>query len=61
MPLKLYLRLTCPSDDGGASIVEYAILLVLVAAALISAVGIFGGEVSDTFNHAVEEMDQLPG
>lgn len=37
-------------DDRGASLVEYAILVGLITAALITAIGLMGGQIQAAFD-----------
>jgi pilus assembly protein Flp/PilA len=37
-------------DDEGATLVEYGLVVSLIAVAAIVAIGTLGGKVSDTFN-----------
>lgn len=43
-------------DDRGASLVEYALLLVLIAVVAIVAIGVVGDEVNSTFENVGSEM-----
>ena len=50
------------SGDEGASLVEYALLLVLIAVVAIFAISQLGGTVTDTFNEVDTELsDTLDG
>ena len=44
-------------SDKGASLVEYALLLVLIALAAIIAIRALGTSVSDTFDDAQNQLD----
>lgn len=44
-------------SDEGASLVEYALLLVLIALAAIIAIRALGSSVSDTFDDAQDQLD----
>ncbi len=37
------------ADESGATMVEYAVMVSLIAAVCIGALGIFGGKVNDLF------------
>lgn len=39
-------------EEDGAGMVEYALLIALVALALIIAIGVFAGALSDSFSEA---------
>lgn len=42
--------------DTGASLVEYALLIALIAVVCIVAVAYFGGETSETFNRVGDSV-----
>ncbi len=42
--------------DNGASLVEYALLVALIAIVCIAAVAYFGGETSDTFSRVANSV-----
>lgn len=44
------------SDETGASMVEYALLVVLIAIVAIAAVNLAGNEVSNTFSEIASEL-----
>lgn len=46
-------------DETGASLVEYALLLVLIAVVAIVAIGIVGDEVNSTFENVGSEMGSV--
>ena len=48
-------------DDGGASAVEYALLLALIAAGVGVAVGTLGDAIGEAVNNNVNCVDQGPG
>jgi pilus assembly protein Flp/PilA len=51
------------TDDEGATLVEYALLLVLIAIVAIIALNALGGTVSDTFqdvNDCLEDTANCP-
>jgi pilus assembly protein Flp/PilA len=48
--------LTRPNDDRGASLVEYALLLALLAMVCIAAVSALGETTSQSFSEAVSEL-----
>ncbi|MGY6500131.1 MAG: Flp family type IVb pilin [Acidimicrobiales bacterium] len=45
------------NTDRGASVVEYALLVALIAVVCVAAVGFLGGSVSSSFETAVTEWD----
>lgn len=47
-------------DEEGATAVEYGIMVALIAAVIIVAVGILGGDINDTFT-TVETAIDGPG
>ena len=48
------------NDETGASLVEYALLLVLIAVVAIVAIGIVGDEVNSTFTEVGDSMAAVP-
>ena len=48
--LKSWIEAKFANDERGATMVEYALLLALIAVALIAAVNFLSGETEDTFN-----------
>ncbi len=49
------------TDEWGASLVEYALLLVLIAVVAIAAIQSLGGSVSDTFSDVEAELNGAGG
>nr|PZN36057.1 MAG: Flp family type IVb pilin [Actinomycetota bacterium] len=49
------------SDDKGASMVEYALLVVLIAIIAIVAIRVAGQQVSGTFDSIASELDRTGG
>ena len=47
---KIYVR--CTTSERGASLVEYALLVGLIAVVCIGAVGFFGGSLSNSFSRS---------
>ena len=47
------------NDEKGASLVEYALLLVLIAVISIVAIGIVGDEVNSAFTNVGDEMGSV--
>ena len=52
---KIYLRMIShrPDEDEGATMVEYGLMVALVAAVSITVVGFLGGEVTGAFQKVV--------
>jgi Flp pilus assembly pilin Flp len=48
------------SDEGGASAVEYAVLVALMAAVLIAIIGVIGLQVFGTFDCVAEAFQTFP-
>jgi pilus assembly protein Flp/PilA len=46
-----------PSDERGASLVEYALLVALIAVVAIVAVAYFGTQTSDTFSRVSSSVE----
>lgn len=49
------------SDERGASLVEYALLLVLIAVVAIAALTFLGGTVANTFNNVGNAINNANG
>jgi len=47
-------------DDRGASLVEYALLVALIAIVCIVAVAFFGGATGDTFSRVGSSVNAVP-
>jgi Flp pilus assembly pilin Flp len=47
------------SDEEAATAVEYAVMLVLIAAVIIAAVGYLGEETDQSFNNFVVTLDSM--
>ncbi len=50
--LKTWLQTKLATDERGANLVEYVLLVALIALAVIAAVVFLRGQVSDKFNDA---------
>ncbi|WP_418059469.1 Flp family type IVb pilin [Pimelobacter simplex] len=48
---------TAPGAERGASAVEYALLIALIAAVIFGAVALFGGGVADLFTSTNNSLD----
>lgn len=46
------------ADEGGATAVEYAIMIVLIILVCIATIAILGGKVDQAFNKFVTEYDK---
>lgn len=55
--LKLRLR----QDERGASMVEYALLLALIAVAAVTAITMFGNGVATKYSSISSEVSNTPG
>lgn len=53
---RTYSRLARIGDERGASLVEYALLVALIAVVCVVAVSFFGGETSNSFSRAASEV-----
>lgn len=56
-PLRVrYLQLVARQSDRGASLVEYALLVALIAMVCVIAVMFFGGETSRSFSSTTDSI-----
>lgn len=46
------------NDEGGATMVEYAILVALIAVAVITTVGLLGTEINNKFDEVVNALTE---
>lgn len=53
---KVFIRIRYRGDERGASLVEYALLIVLIALVLATAVTTLGETVNSTFQEAESEI-----
>ena len=63
MPLFLvrsWLSARFARDDRGANLVEYLLLVSLIAIAVMAAVAFLGGELGSSFNHAGSKLSDTP-
>ena len=44
------------SEEGGATAVEYGMIVALIAAVIVTAVGLLGGKINDAFNTIVDAL-----
>lgn len=49
------------NEDDGATLVEYALLLVLIAVVAMGIIATLGGNVSETFNEVNTELEGVVG
>lgn len=54
--MMLWVRRPEPTDEDGASAVEYGLLLGGIAALIVAALFLFGGAVSDLFDNTCEAV-----
>lgn len=47
-------------SEGGASMVEYALLVGLIAIVLIGAITVLSGNIGSLFDRAGTELDEIP-
>mgnify|MGYP000843570498 FL=1 len=52
-----YVRARFGDTEKGASLVEYALLVALIAVVFIAAVALIGGNASDTLNEAGQSVN----
>lgn len=58
--LKTWLQARFTKDERGANLVEYILLVALIALAVIAAVIFMRGEVSDKFDEAGSKVSNAP-
>ena len=51
-----YLQARFNTDERGAALVEYALLVALIAVAAIVAMGVLGGEVNEKFDEVGKSL-----
>ena len=59
--LRTWLRARFRRDERGATLVEYLLLVSLIAIAVIGAVRFFGGQLSPKFNQAGSALSTASG
>ncbi len=47
-----------PFDDSGATAIEYALIMTLVAVALLTSINLLGGDLSNMFNNIANNVSQ---
>jgi pilus assembly protein Flp/PilA len=55
-----FLRARFGRDERGASLVEYGLLVALIAVVCIAAISFLGGEASDKFNDVGSKLGDTP-
>ena len=58
--LRTWLRAKIAKDEQGASLVEYILLVALIALAVISAVVFMRNQISDKFEYAGSKISATP-
>jgi pilus assembly protein Flp/PilA len=58
--LKTWLQARFTKDERGANLVEYILLVALIALAVIAAVVFLRGQVSDKFNETGSKVSNAP-
>ena len=58
--LKTWLQARFTTDERGANLVEYILLVALIALAVIAAVVFLRGEVNDKFSEAGSKVGNAP-
>ena len=58
LPLSLWLRLTVRHDERGANLVEYALLVALIALVAFAAVASLGDTLPGEFSSAAEPLQR---
>jgi Flp pilus assembly pilin Flp len=58
--LGTWLQARLPREEDGASLVEYLLLVSLIAMAVIGAVVFLGGALRDTFNSEGSQLSNVP-
>jgi Flp pilus assembly pilin Flp len=59
--LRTWLRARWIRDERGANLVEYLLLVTLIAIAVIGAVKFLGGQLSPKFNQAGSQLSNASG
>jgi pilus assembly protein Flp/PilA len=59
MMLRIRIWLTADRGDRGASLVEYALLVALIALVCFAAIGFLGGETSSHFEKTGNSLNTL--
>jgi len=58
--VRSWLTTKCARDDRGANLVEYILLVSLIAMAVIAAVVFVGGQLGNSFNTAGSKLSNTP-
>ena len=54
--LRRLVALRLPHQDDGQGLVEYALIIMLIALALVASVGAFGNSVKALYDYIIEEL-----
>jgi pilus assembly protein Flp/PilA len=57
--LSTWLKARFNTDDRGAALVEYALLIALIAVVCIAAINIIGGEAEKAFSSVGDELKDV--
>lgn len=55
-----YVQARFADDERGASLVEYALLVALIAVVCIAAIGFLGGSAKEQFSSVADAVDSTP-
>ena len=58
--IEALLNLYLPADRRGQSLVEYALIIVLIAIAVIAAMGLLGGQINTVFSTITDKLKVAP-
>ena len=56
LKLRNYIKESLAFDETGQTLVEYALIILLIAIALVVAVTLLGGTLSNTYDHIVNSI-----
>jgi len=56
-----YIQLRLARDERGATLVEYALLVALIAVVCIAAIALIGNEASTKFSSVGQQIQNSPG
>ena len=59
--LRTWIRARWARDERGASLIEYVLLVSLIAMAVIGAITFLGSQLSPRFNNAGSQLSSAPG
>jgi pilus assembly protein Flp/PilA len=49
------------SDENGQSLVEYGLIIALIAIVLVGVLSLLSGSLSNVFSNITDELNDLPG